>query len=55
MFGAWFKIERRGDKWQAIRLTRPELKVLGKALSGINVKALIETGEPTNAELVEKA
>jgi hypothetical protein len=55
MFGAWFEIERRGDKWQAIRLARTELKVQGKALSGLNTRALIETGEPTNAELVEKA
>jgi hypothetical protein len=55
MFGAWFEIERRGDKWQAIRLARTELKLQGHALPGLNVKALIETGEPTNAELVEKA
>jgi len=55
MFGAWFEIERRGDKWQAIRLARTELKVQGKALPGLNTRALIETGEPTNAELVEKA
>jgi len=27
MFGAWFKIELRGDKWKAIRLTCTELKV----------------------------
>jgi hypothetical protein len=32
MFGAWFEIERRGDKWQAIRLACTELKVQGKAL-----------------------
>jgi len=55
MFGAWFKIERRGNKWQAIRLVRTELKVQGKALPGLNAKALIKTGEPTNAELVERA
>jgi len=29
--------------------------VQGKALPGLNTRALIETGEPTNAELVEKA
>jgi hypothetical protein len=55
MFGAWFEIERQGDKWQAIRLVHTELKVQGKALPGLNTKALIETGEPTNAELVERA
>jgi hypothetical protein len=27
MFGAWFEIERREDKWQAIRLARIELKL----------------------------
>jgi len=32
MFGAWFEIERRGGKWQAIRLACIELKVQGKAL-----------------------
>jgi hypothetical protein len=55
MFGAWFEIERRGDKWQAVRLACTELKVQGKALPRLNTRALIETGEPTNAELIEKA
>jgi hypothetical protein len=55
MFGAWFEIKRQGNKWQAIRLTCTELKVQGKALPGLNTRALIETGEPTNTELVEKA
>ena len=27
MFGAWFEIERRNDKWQAVRLARTELKL----------------------------
>jgi hypothetical protein len=27
MFGAWFEIKRRDNKWQAIRLVRTELKV----------------------------
>ena len=34
---------------------RTELKVQGKALPGLNTRALIGTGEPTNAQLVEKA
>jgi hypothetical protein len=55
MFGAWFEIERRGNKWQAVRLAHTELKLQGHALPGLNVKTLIETGEPTNAELVERA
>jgi len=55
MFGAWFEIERRGDKWQAIRLVCIELKLQGHILPGLNVKALIKTGEPTNVELVERA
>jgi hypothetical protein len=55
MFGAWFEIERRGNKWQAIRLARTELHLQGNVLPGLNVRALIETGEPTNAELVERA
>jgi hypothetical protein len=55
MFGAWFEIERRNDKWQAVRLARMELKLQGSVLPGLNVQALIETGEPTNAELVERA
>jgi len=55
MFGAWFEIKRWGDKCQAIRLAHTELKVQEKALPGLNIRALIETGEPTNAELIEKA
>jgi hypothetical protein len=55
MFGAWFEIERRGNKWQAVRLARTELRLQGNALPGLEVRTLIETGEPTNAELVEKA
>jgi hypothetical protein len=55
MFGAWFKIERRGNKWQAVRLARTELKLQGHVLPGLNVRALLETGKPTNAELVERA
>ena len=55
MFGAWFKIERRDETCQAIRLARTELKVQGKALPELNTRALIETGAPTNAELVERA
>jgi hypothetical protein len=55
MFGAWFEIERRDETWQAIRLTHTELKVQGKALPGLNTRALIETGAPTNAELIERA
>jgi hypothetical protein len=55
MFGAWFEIERQGDKWQAIRLAHTELNVQRKALPGLNTRALIKMGEPTNAELVEKA
>jgi hypothetical protein len=55
MFGAWFEIERRNDKWQAVRLARTELKLQGSAMPGLNVGALIATGEPTNAELVERA
>jgi hypothetical protein len=55
MFGAWFEIERRNDKWQVVRLTHTELKLQGLALPGLNIRALIETGEPTNAELVERA
>jgi len=38
MFGAWFEIKRWGNKWQAIRLAHTELKVQGKALSGLNAK-----------------
>jgi len=49
MFGAWFEIERQDDKWQAIRLAHTELKVQGKALPGLNTRALIEAGELTNA------
>jgi len=55
MFGAWFEIKRRGDKWQAVRLACTELKLQENALPGLNVRALIETREPTNAELVERA
>jgi hypothetical protein len=55
MFGAWFKIERRDETCQAIRLARTELKVQGKALPELNTRALIETGAPTNAELIERA
>jgi hypothetical protein len=55
VFGAWFEIERRNDKWQAVRLARTELKLQGSAMPGLNVGALIATGEPTNAELVERA
>jgi hypothetical protein len=55
MFGAWFEIERRDAKWQAVRLACTELKLQGSALPGLNVAALIATGEPTNAELVERA
>ena len=55
MFGAWFEIERRDAKWQAVRLACMELKLQGSVLPGLNVRALIETGEPTNAELVERA
>jgi hypothetical protein len=38
-----------------IRLARTELKVQRKALPELNTRALIETGESTNTELVEKA
>ena len=55
MFGAWFEIERRGNKWQAVRLTCMELKLQGHTLPGLNVRALLETREPTNAELIERA
>jgi hypothetical protein len=55
MFEAWFKIERRDTKWQAIRLAHIELKLQGHVLPGLNVRALLETGEPTNAELIERA
>ena len=55
MFGAWFEIKRRDKTWQVIRLARTELKVQGKALPGFNIRALIEIGAPTNAELVERA
>jgi len=55
MFGAWFEIERRGNKWQAVRLACTELKLQGHVLPGLNVRTLLETGEPTNAELVERA
>jgi hypothetical protein len=54
MFGAWFEIEQQGDKWQAIRLACTELKVQGKALPRLNLRALIEIEEPTNAELIKK-
>jgi hypothetical protein len=55
MFGAWFEIKRRGDKWQAVRLACTELKLQGSTLLGLNVTALIATGEPTNTELIERA
>ena len=55
MFGAWFEIERRNDKWQVVRLAHTELKLQGLTLPGLNIRALIETGEPTNAELIERA
>ena len=55
MFGAWFEIERRDAKWQAVRLACTELKLQGSVMPGLNVAALIATGEPTNAELVERA
>ena len=38
-----------------IRLACTKLKVQEKALPRLNMRVLIETGEPTNAELVEKA
>jgi len=53
MFGAWFEIKRRGNKWQAFRLAHINLHLQGQALSGLNTRALIETGEPTNAKLIE--
>jgi len=55
MFGAWFEIERQVKTWQVIRLACTELKVQGKALPGLNTRALIETEAPANAELVERA
>jgi len=55
MFGAWFEIERRNDKWQAIRLAHVNLHLQGYTLLGLNSRALIETGELTNAKLVEQA
>jgi hypothetical protein len=55
MFGAWFEIERRNDKWQAVRLACTKLKLQGHALPGLSIRTLIETGELTNAELVERA
>ena len=32
MFGAWFEIERRNNKWQAIRLAHVDLHLQGYAL-----------------------
>jgi hypothetical protein len=53
-FGAWFEIRKCENTWEAFRLARTELKVQGSALPGINVHTLMQTGEPTNEEIVEE-
>jgi hypothetical protein len=49
--GVWFKVELRQNKTVAVRLARAILKVKHLPYPGMNLQSLVDSGEPTPAEL----